>query len=106
MTSANDARSFEECLLVYRRRLRQLLHSVGVLSNPAVDDDWVLNQIDDTVAQHRQALRGLYSRACHHPHCVRGDTPHQCSCGVSAALEEARRVLGSRMNEPRPVTPG
>ncbi len=38
-------------------------------------------------------LRELYNRACHHPRCERGSIPHECSCGVSAALEAARKAL-------------
>jgi len=39
------------------------------------------------------ALRALYNNACHHPRCVRGHVPHTCSCGLSAALEQARAIL-------------
>jgi len=39
------------------------------------------------------ALLELYKRACHHIRCERGDDPHTCSCGVSAALELARKAL-------------
>jgi hypothetical protein len=45
------------------------------------------------------ALRELYNTACHHPRCERSwrdGTPRTCSCGVSAALERARIVLGLR----------
>lgn len=38
-------------------------------------------------------VRELYKFACHHPRCRRSDTPHQCLCGVSAALEGVRQLL-------------
>lgn len=41
----------------------------------------------------RQALANLYARACHHPRCERGTPEHECSCGLSAALEQTRQVL-------------
>jgi hypothetical protein len=40
----------------------------------------------------RIALRALYNTACHHPRCERGEQ-HTCSCGLSAALELARKEL-------------
>lgn len=40
----------------------------------------------------QQALLLLYDVACHHPRCIRGNL-HECSCGVSAALEHARGSL-------------
>lgn len=48
---------------------------------------------DEQLIQMRTALHELYRYACHHPSCDRGETPHTCSCGVSAALELARVVL-------------
>lgn len=42
----------------------------------------------------RQALEVLYGCAHHHSRCVRGDVPHHCSCGVSAAIHLARLALG------------
>lgn len=39
----------EECLLLYRHRLRQLLYQHGVMSNPAVDDVWILDRIEELV---------------------------------------------------------
>lgn len=41
----NQARSFEEALLRYRHALRQLLYEHGVMSNPGVDDDWIVAQL-------------------------------------------------------------
>ncbi len=35
----------EQCVIKYRHALRQALHSAGVPSNLAVDDDWILNQV-------------------------------------------------------------
>jgi hypothetical protein len=41
----------EECLVVYRHALRQLLAFKGVRSNPAVQDEWILDQIAAQLGQ-------------------------------------------------------
>lgn len=47
-------------------------------------------------AEEQAIVSELYNRACHHPRCERSDKPHECSCGVSAALERVRILLGLR----------
>lgn len=42
--------SQEECLLMYRQRLRELLFWAGQPSNPGVTDDWVLEQVSRVFA--------------------------------------------------------
>lgn len=42
---------FAECLVLYRRRLRQMLYDNGVASNPSVDDVWILDQIEELLRQ-------------------------------------------------------
>jgi len=41
--------TMEQCLLRYRQRLRVLLDSTGTPSNPAVSDEWILNEIERLV---------------------------------------------------------
>ena len=41
--------SFEECLLKYRQRLRTILAKKSVASNPAVDDKWILDRIEELI---------------------------------------------------------
>jgi hypothetical protein len=55
-------RSMEETVLLYRDVLRQALHELGVFSNPAVDDEWILNEISKKVLN-----RPITWRKC--PHC-------------------------------------
>lgn len=45
--------SSDEVLLQYRRALRQLLYEHGIPSNPAVTDDWILDQVRQLLAKHR-----------------------------------------------------
>ena len=40
---------FEACVVKYRHRLRQVLAGAGVRSNPAVDDDWILDRIAELI---------------------------------------------------------
>jgi len=41
--------SFEECLLLYRMRVRQILANAGVPSNPGSDDIWLLDELQKLV---------------------------------------------------------
>jgi hypothetical protein len=45
--------TFEECLLMYRQRLRELLYQHGVASNPGVEDTWILDQVEELVGKTR-----------------------------------------------------
>jgi hypothetical protein len=65
--------SMQECLLKYRLRLRQLLYEAGVMSNPGVMDDWILDRLAEVM---RDPLKGRtyvleYSPNCPSPYMVR-----------------------------------
>jgi hypothetical protein len=45
----SEMQTLEECLLMYRQRLRRLLYQHGVPSNPAVDDAWILDRVEELV---------------------------------------------------------
>ncbi len=45
----------EECLLKYRRKLRQLLADCGVASNPGVTDDWILVKTSQLINDAKRA---------------------------------------------------
>lgn len=44
-------RTPEECLLMYRRNLRQLLSDYGIASNPAVTDEWILKKVAELASK-------------------------------------------------------
>jgi hypothetical protein len=48
--NGDQMQTSEECLLMYRHRLRQLLHQEGIPSNPGVDDAWILDRLEELVS--------------------------------------------------------
>lgn len=63
--------TLEECLLMYRRTLRQLLYDNGIASNPAVDDEWILNKIAELVSKSRTNEQSKHANALHPSHVTR-----------------------------------
>lgn len=57
----NSARSFEEALVRYRQHLRQLLYEQGVMSNPGVDDDWIILKLRELLIQ-KDARRKAHTK--------------------------------------------
>ena len=49
--------SMEECLLMYRRALRQLMADCGIASNPGVDDEWILEQVQKLIPKSKVAIK-------------------------------------------------
>src|SRR5262245_26795712 len=50
LTDGNTSmQTVEECLLMYRQTLRQLLHDCGIPSNPGVEDQWILDRIREKI---------------------------------------------------------
>jgi hypothetical protein len=43
--------TLEECLLMYRHRLRTALYKAGVPSNPGVTDEWILDRVDELITK-------------------------------------------------------
>jgi len=43
--------SFEERLLMYRKTLRELLYKCGIPSNPAVEDNWILDRLAEQISK-------------------------------------------------------
>lgn len=74
------------------------LHNRTVIAALREQQDAAINISNMAVTARRQAyaaLRAVYNAACHHPQCQRAlyDSSHLCSCGLSAALEQARQLL-------------